>query len=160
MLAGNEFSCHIREFFWFKYSAKLLWIAAFVSLTQICNFNFMFLTFSLYLYEWWKCIQDFHRKCFFTWVSFHEYSRFKQDSSKGGKREESPVVFQRSEKRCSDFRKHSLIFVIYGLNFSFKMQKCSFHEKKPQIFPCWAFLSRFVHDCLSQCSNSKKTTLP
>ena len=52
-------------------------------------------------------------------------------------------------------KKNALIVVIYGLNFSFKKKP----EKKPEIFPCGVFLSRFAHDCLSKCPDSKKTPL-
>ena len=75
--------------------------------------------------------------------------------------------FSKSGKEFPDcghlhfFGKNVLIVVIYGFNFSFKMQFLRVsRRKKTEIFRCGGFLSRVVHDCLSNCTNSKKTPLP
>lgn len=40
------------------------------------------------------------------------------------------------------------------------LNRKSFQEKKPEIFPCRTFLSCVVHNCLSKCPNSKKLPWP
>ena len=73
----------------------------------------------------------------------------------------SPQPFFKNWKKYHNFGKkypdcdHLWVkFFIYNTNFK------SFQEKKPEIFPCGVFLSRAVHDRLSKCPNSKKTSLP
>ena len=57
-------------------------------------------------------------------------------------------------KRCPDSDHLSFKFLIYNAILK------GFYEEKLEIFPCGAFLSRFVYDCLSKSPNSKKTFLP
>ena len=53
------------------------------------------------------------------------------------------------------WRKNALIVVIYGLNFSFKMQFLIVSNN----FSVRRLLFRVVHDSLPKCPNSKKTPL-
>ena len=79
---------------------------------------------------------------------------------KGRGEEVSPALFQALEKSALIWRKNALIVIIYGLNFSFKMKFSRIsRRKKPRFFPCGAFHSHPVCECLSQCPNSKKTHL-
>ena len=82
--------------------------------------------------------------------------------TRGGEEEEvPPALFQKLEKSALILGKNALIVVIYGLNFSFKMQFLRVPGINPEVFPCRAkFLSRVVHDYLSKCPNPKKTPLP
>ena len=78
-------------------------------------------------------------------------------NQRGEGEEVSLTFFRKSEKSALIFGKNVSIVVIYGLNFSYKVQFLSiynfiiffsiFHEKKPEIFPCEAFLF-FVVDAL------------
>ena len=71
-----------------------------------------------------------------------------------------PSFFRKLEKSALILEKNALIAVIYGLNFSFKVQFLRVSRtKKSEIFP-WAFLFHVVDDCLSKCPNCKKTPLP
>ena len=70
----------------------------------------------------------------------HKTFRFRR-VTRGGRGEASPALFRKLEKIVVIWRKNAQILVIYGYNFSFKMK---FQTKKPEIFPCGAFLSRVV----------------
>ena len=70
-------------------------------------------------------------------------------------------TFFKIGRKCLILRKSVLILVIFGLNFSFKMQFLSFSRRKnPKFFPVWPFVLEFLMKCLSKCHNSKKTPLP
>ena len=75
--------------------------------------------------------------------------------------EVSPALFRKLEKSALIWGKNALIVVIYGLNFSFKMQFFRVSRQKNRRFlPCVAFLSGAVVECLSKCPNFEKTPLP
>ena len=72
-----------------------------------------------------------------------------------------PCPFSKMGKKCPNWRKNSLIVAIYGYNFSFKMNFLRVSRGKThKFFPCGAFLSRVVGECLSKCPKLKKTPLP
>ena len=73
-----------------------------------------------------------------------------------------PCLFSKIGKKCPNFGgENAVVVVIYGLNFSFKVQFLRFSKReKPEIFPCRAFLSRVPDDYLLKCPYSNKTTLP
>ena len=69
-----------------------------------------------------------------------------------------PALFQNLKKSALNLGKSCPDCGYLWVNLSFEMQFCkSFQEKKPDFFACGAFLSRFVHDCLSKFPNSKKS---
>ena len=72
--------------------------------------------------------------------------------------ESLPCPFSKIGRKCPNLGKYALIVVIYGLNFSFKMQFFRVSRKK-DIFFCKVFLSCVVVDCLLMCRNSKKNPL-
>ena len=73
----------------------------------------------------------------------------------------SLALFRKLEKSTLIWRKNALIVVIYGYNFSFKMRSLRVSRGKTRgFFPCQAFLSPVVSECLSKCPNLKKTHLP
>ena len=77
-----------------------------------------------------------------------------------GRREVSPTLIRKLEKSVLILGKNALIAVIYGLNFSFKLQFLRVsRRKKPEIFLCGAFLFRVIDDYLLKCPNYKKTPL-
>ena len=57
----------------------------------------------------------------------------------------SPGLFQNLEGRCPNFGKNAQIVVIYGLNFSLKMQFLEFPGEKRGNLSCGAFASRVVN---------------
>ena len=76
-----------------------------------------------------------------------------------------PCPFSIIGKKCpSLWKKNASIVVIYcchPLWPPFKMQYLRVSRQKNQrFFPCGAFLSCVVDECLSKCPNSKKTPLP
>ena len=81
--------------------------------------------------------------------------------TRGGEEGRSPLpIFQNLEKSILILGKNALIVVIYGLNFSFKIQFLKvFRIKYRRFFPAGSFFP-IVHNCLSKCPNSKKTPLP
>ena len=84
-----------------------------------------------------------------------KYRRVTRGGGRGG--EDYPALFQNLGRSTVILGKNALIVVTYGLNFSFKMQ---FWRVSRRINgACGAFVSRVVHECLSVCSNSKKTPL-
>ena len=81
-----------------------------------------------------------------------------EDGGRGGG---IPALFRKLKKSALIWRKNVLIVVIYGYNFSIKMKFLRVSRGKTRrFFPCGAFLSRVVGECLSKCPNSKKTPLP
>ena len=64
----------------------------------------------------------------------------------------SPGLFRKLKKSAPILEKNDLIAVIYGLNFSFKMQ--FWRDFKGKILRFFE-----VDDYLSKCPNSKKTSL-
>ena len=59
------------------------------------------------------------------------------------------------------FWKNALTAVIYGLNFSFKMQfSRAFRRRNQRFFRAGSFFLVSYMDFLSKCHNSKKTPLP
>ena len=59
------------------------------------------------------------------------------------------------------FWKNALTAVIYGLNFSFKMQfSRAFRRRNQRFFRAGSFFLASYMDFLSKCHNSKKTPLP
>ena len=81
--------------------------------------------------------------------------------TRGGRGEVSPALFWKLEKSAPIWRKNALIVVIYGYNFSFKMRFLRVSRGKTRrFFPCGAFPSHVVGECLWKCPNSKKTPLP
>ena len=81
--------------------------------------------------------------------------------TRGGEGEVSPALFQKLEKsplicgkKCSDCGH-------LWVKFSFKMHILRVSRRKNRrFFPCEAFLSCVVGECLSKYPNSKKTPLP
>ena len=82
--------------------------------------------------------------------------------TRGRRGEGSPLPFFEKRKKVPWFgEKNDVVVIIYGQKFSFKMKFLRVSRRKSQIFfPCGAFLSRFVAECLSRCPYSKKTPLP
>ena len=81
--------------------------------------------------------------------------------TRGAMGEVSPALFQKLGKSALISRKNALIVIIYGYNLSIKMKFLRVSWGKiSRFYPCRAFLSRVVGECLSKCPNSKKTPLP
>ena len=78
--------------------------------------------------------------------------------TRGGGGEDSPAISWKLEKSALIWRKNALIVVIYGWNFSFKMNLFwDSWQKYGRFFACGAFLSHFVREFFSKCSNLNKT---
>ena len=66
------------------------------------------------------------------------YFLYYERVTKGRRGRDLSCTFMKIERKCSFFGK---ILVIYGLNFSFKMQFLSFScRKNPKFFPAWPFV--------------------
>ena len=66
------------------------------------------------------------------------YFLYYERVTKGRRGRDLSCTFMKIERKCSCFGK---ILVIYGLNFSFKMQFLSFScRKNPKFFPAWPFV--------------------
>ena len=91
---------------------------------------------------------------------YHRVYRRVTRGRKGGGGEVFIALFRKLEKKRPNWRKNALIVVIYGYNFSIKMKFLRVSRGKTRrFFPCRAFLSGVVGECLSKCPNSKKTPL-
>ena len=99
---------------------------------------------------------------------FYSKSKYKNRRETGGAGEMevggnvSLALFHKFEKRVLILGKNALIWVIYGLHFSFKMECLRVSRRKNRrFFPVQPFfLCRVVHDCLSKRPYSKKPPLP
>ena len=70
----------------------------------------------------------------------------------GGRGKVCPYLFQKLEKVALTLGKNALIVVSYGLNVSFDMYFL-------RVYPGGPFISCVVHDYLSKCPDSSKTSL-
>ena len=77
----------------------------------------------------WGYLHFLDYKLFFAWRV-----------TRGGRGEVSPVHFWKLEKSAQIWRKITLIVVIYGYNFSFKMKFLRVSKgKHVDFFPAWPF---------------------